>query len=97
MIFKHKELPCICPVLALEMFLNKSKSHRSGHSKLFYSMIKENEPAPTFEIRGWISKIMSYARVSNHFKPHSLRGASVSKASGFLDTKTILAAADWSR
>ena len=97
MLFKHKDLPCVCPVLALEMFLNKSKDARSGHSNLFYSLIKDNQPAPIFEIRSWVSKIMGYAKVPNHFKPHSMRGATVSKAYGFLDTKTILAAADWSR
>ena len=67
-------------------------------SKLFLSWIGKHDPVSSSTIARWLKTCMLEAGIDiNIFKPHSVRGATCSKAAGMgVTTKDILDAADWS-
>jgi len=99
----HQLLACklegdreLCPFEVTKIFLDRSKVMRTDHDNLFMSFKASESPASTVEMRVGIGKLLRIAGVPDQFKAHSVRGAATSHANKFLDTATILAAADWS-
>ena len=70
----------------------------SPKTTLFLSWIGQHNPVTSSTIAKWLKSTMSEAGIDiGIFKPHSVRGATCSKAVGAgVTTKQILEAADWS-
>ena len=93
----------ICPVITLRAYESRTEQFRnisSGErkSKLFLSWIKPHNPVTSSTIRRWLKTCVADASIDiSIFKPHSVRGATSSKAAGVgVTVKDILDAADWS-
>ena len=93
----------ICPVTTLKAYEARTEQFRhtsSGEfkSKLFLSWIGQHNPVTSSTMARWLRTCMAAAGIDiSIFKPHSIRGASCSKAAGAgVTIKDILDAADWS-
>ena len=93
----------ICPVITLRAYKSRTEQFRnisSGErkSELFLSWIKPHNPVTSSTIARWLKTCMADAGIDiSIFKPHSVRGATSSKAAGVgVTVKDILDAADWS-
>ena len=93
----------VCPVSTLRVYEDRTLQFRNDgtgemKSKLFLSWIGKHSPVSSSTIARWLKTCMLGAGIDiNAFKPHSVRGATCSKAAGVgVTTKDILDAADWS-
>ena len=93
----------ICPVATLRAYEDRTSQFRNDDSdvfksKLFLSWIGKHEPVSGSTIARRLKTCMLEAGIDiNIFKPHSVRGATCSKAAGVgVTTEDILDAADWS-
>ncbi len=82
---------CLSPYRALKSLL----CYKKGEGSLIFRSASPNKTLNVNELRRWASSIMTISGVPNVFRTHSIRGASVSKASTQLDTADIMLAANW--
>lgn len=72
----------LCPVATLTEYLSHTESLRNSASseetRLFVSFIKPHKAVSTATVARWIKSVLSSAGIDTSvFKPHSVRGASV--------------------
>ncbi|XP_053321093.1 uncharacterized protein LOC128492534 [Spea bombifrons] len=95
--FPHR--PLLCPVLCLREYELRTQSLRDPSSPpLFISFKLPHCPVSTSTLSRWLKWILQLAGIDmSIFSPHSVRGASASKASSIgCRMEDILKAADWS-
>jgi len=68
---------------------------RSSSAVNLFSSDIFGKPLQVKELRVWINSVFRIAHIPHVFKPHSIRGAVVSKAAHFLSFEQIMAAANW--
>ena len=95
---RFPENPRLCPVVSLELYLERTKPLRTNASQLFISFVKPHLPVSSSTVARWLKDVMGAAGIDiSNFKAHSVRGASTSAAaSRGITTEEILEAADWS-
>lgn len=93
---------CLCPVATLTEYMSRTESLRksasSEETRLFISFIKPHKAVSTATVARWIRSVLSAAGLDTSvFKPHSVRGASVThKYVQGVPVVDILRMADWS-
>jgi integrase len=98
------EVPKICPVACLQEYLRRTEPNRRSLSQdskqpLFLATERPFSPVTSTSIGRWLKQLLEATGVdTQHFKPHSTRGASTSAAARKgASISDILAAADWTR
>ena len=89
----------LCIVETMKYYLEVTKAFRHSQDKELFLSIKEPHKAVTKDtIAWWIREMLALSGIDvNIFKAHSVRSASVSKASSFVPTEDIMARADWTQ
>lgn len=88
----------ICVYFVLKEYLKRSAQYRKGCDNLFISYVKPHQPVSRDTISRWIKTVMLRSGINvKQFSPHSVRSASVSKASFYsVPIENILKVAGWS-
>ena len=92
----------LCPVATLTEYMSRTeglrKSSSSEEIRLFISFIKPHKAVSTATVARWIKSVLSAAGIDTSvFKPHSVRGASVThKYVQGVPVVDTLRMADWS-
>ena len=92
----------LCPVATLTEYMSRTeglrKSASSEETRLFISFIKPHKAVSTATVARWIKSVLAAAGIDTSvFKPHSVRGASVThKYVQGVPVVDILRMADWS-
>ena len=99
--FSLPEENSLCPVATLTEYLSRTEGLRnsvsSEETRLFISFIKPHKAVSTATVARWIKSVLSTAGIDTSvFKPHSVRGASVTnKYVQGVPVADILRMADW--
>ena len=56
---------CLCPVSALDEYLNRTEQLREHHTKLFLAVVKPYKPVSKVSIARWIKSVIQEAGVDN--------------------------------
>lgn len=88
----------VCVYTTLEHYLQRTLALRQpGHTKLLLSYVKPFSPVGTSTMGRWIKILLKLSGMDTAtFKAHSIRSASVSKASRTVPVDTILRHVGWS-
>ncbi|XP_053406385.1 uncharacterized protein LOC123525594 [Mercenaria mercenaria] len=88
----------LCVYTVLKEYLKRTKVIRDQHKKLLISYIKPYAPVTRDTVSRWIKTVMFRSGVNTDvFTPHSVRGASLSKAKfNAVPVQAILHKAGWS-
>lgn len=88
----------LCPLKALEKYIEETQEIRKDNKQLFISFSKPFEPVTAQTISRWIRVVLKEAGINTEmFKAHSTRSASVSAAfQKQLPIESILKTAGWS-
>lgn len=94
--FPHEEK--LCPVKAIEAYIEGSANLRDDTPELFVALIKPHKAVTPSTIARWIKTFLGSAGINtDKFKAHSVRGASASCATeSGLALEEVMKAADWS-
>ena len=88
---------CLCPVSALDEYLNRTECLREHHTKLFLAVVKPYKPVSKASIARWIKSVIQEAGVDKLYGAHSTRGASSTAAfMQGMSLADIMKIADWS-
>ena len=87
----------LCVYTYILEYLKRTKLCRQAEKKLFVSFRRPHKAVSTDTISRWLRSIMSEAGLDKHFRPHSIRSASVSKAAAAnIPMNDILSHVGWS-
>ena len=92
---QYKANSNLCVILAMKIYIEKTKSLRGEIASLWLTTTTPTKPACKDTVSNWIRNILKRAGLDS-FKPHSLRGAGTSAAAKILPLDTILKAGGWS-
>ena len=78
-------------------YIDRTQPLRGSETQLLISYIKPHKAVRSCTIANWLKKLLTKAGIDTEiFKPHSIRGASTSKAMKYgVSVKQILQAANW--
>ena len=86
----------LCIVTALKVYVRRTDEIRGSSTQLLVTTTKPTRPATIDTVRRWVKNLMQEAGIDVEiFKSHSTRGASMSKAVNYVDTRIILKTAGW--
>ncbi len=88
----------VCPMLALQEYLQRTESLRGEHKQLFISYIKPYLPVSRDTLSRWVKTVLDDAGIDTSiYSAHSTRAAATSKAySNAVPLDTLMKAAGWS-
>ena len=94
----YEREPILCPVSALQVYIDRTCSLRQGNSQLLLSYVKPHSPVSRKTVYRWLKTVLSNSGIDiSVFQGHSVRvaGGSKAKQSGVPKTN-ILKMAGWS-
>lgn len=93
----HPTEPALCPVAALDAYVQATAGHRGGQQRVFLSYRRPHRPVTASTVARWLVTVLGAAGVDTDcFRAHSTRSAATSAAArGGASVNDILEAGDW--
>ena len=88
----------LCPIAALDSYIDLTKTWREKETQLFLSYVSPHKAIGKSTIARWLKEVLTLSGINtDHFQAHSVRGASSSKVSSKgLSVQDILNRGNWS-
>ena len=94
----YQENRKLCIVTAIKVYLRRTAELRGSSTQLLITTTKPHRPATRDTVRRWVRETLQAAGIDiEMFKPHSTRGASMSKAAKLIDIDLILKTVGWKK